>query len=87
MGFMSHNVQQSHFRLIYHIAKSTNKVDTRNFLQKVIDESPVPVTQMQVILDGHSAHRSYHVTKWASEEVGLNLNQTPPYSSVLNPSK
>ena len=85
-GFMSHNVRHSHFKLIYHIAQSTNKFDTRTFLEKIIDEAPVPVTQLQVILDGHSAHRSYYVTKWASE-IHLNLITTPPYSSVLNPSK
>ena len=45
-GFMSHNVRQSHFRLTYQIANSTNKVDTRKFLEKIIDESPVPTSQM-----------------------------------------
>ena len=61
-------------------------MDTRDFLQQIIDEAPVARDKMVICTDNHSAHHSKLVTQFAAG-AGLRLKFLPAYSSTLNPGK
>ena len=61
-GFMSEAVKEPHFRFIYSVVNKTNSVNTKAFLEKVIEEVPVPIAQIKLVCDNHSSHRSNSTT-------------------------
>ena len=74
------------FQFFFSVKRRTCSADTKEFLDKILAEASVPVSQMKIILDNHSAHHSTLVTSWPTS-AGLSLVFLPSYSSPLNPGK
>ena len=74
------------FQFFFSVKRRTCSADTKEFLEKIVAEASIPVSQMKIVLDNHSAHHSALVTSWATS-VGLSLVFLPPYSSPLNQGK
>ena len=85
-GFMDLPEIDTNFRFVYTVTDRTSSVNTKAFFEKLLSELPVEISQMVVVLDNHSAHRSYLITRWA-QSIGLQLFFLPAYSSKLNPGK
>ena len=85
-GFMDLPEIDTNFRFVYTVTDRTSSVNTKAFFEKLLNELPVEINQMVVVLDNHSAHHSNLITRWANE-IGLQLFFLPAYSSKLNPGK
>ena len=85
-GFMDVTKVDTNFTFVYTVTDRTSSVNTKAFFEKLLRELPAEITQMVVVLDNQSAHRSNLTTKWA-QSLGLQLFFLPAYSSKLNPGK
>ena len=61
-GYMDLPESETSFRFIYSVTDRTSSVNTKAFFEKLISDLPVETTQMVVVLDNHSAHRSLFIT-------------------------
>lgn len=73
---------QGHFR--YRFARSTNKEEFLEFLEKQIDFFVRYPRSTVLVMDNHRAHHSKVVTAWLEKKKYI-VHFLPPYSSELNP--
>ena len=70
--------------MVFKVARRTVKEEVADFLSKIAAQSPVPSTNITVLLDNHSAHHSGFVKDFCTF-IGMKLLFMPAYSSPYNP--
>ena len=83
-SFMDRPPERDLFRFIYSVTDKTITETVLAFLQKLIDDLPVPVDMITVYLDNHPVHTSGAVRQFAYDKR-LDLQLLPKYSPALNP--
>ena len=76
--------EEENFQFVYSVDTKTITASVLAFFNKLIEHSPVPLSQLVICLDNHPVHSSKAVKAFCADR-NIELLFLPSYSSTLNP--